>query len=72
MPEVNGFDVVEALDQQVDTAAIPIVVVTVARVSALDRARLSPSVTSIVSKTTTDRDHFVSEVRRAMAGRQTA
>ena len=28
MPEVNGFDVVEALKQQPDTARIPILVVT--------------------------------------------
>ena len=41
MPEVNGFDVVEALKQQPDTARIPILVVTAKQITAEDRARLN-------------------------------
>ena len=40
MPEVNGFDVVEALHEHPDTARIPILVVTAKQITAEDRARL--------------------------------
>ena len=70
MPEVNGFDVVEALTKQPDTARIPIVVVTAKKNTAEDVARLNGFVTTIMEKGTFDRARFTSEVRRAMAGRQ--
>ena len=69
MPELNGFDVVGALNQQPDTARIPILVVTDERISAEDRARLNRSVATIMEKAEFDRDRFAAEVRRAMAGR---
>jgi PAS domain S-box-containing protein len=72
MPEVNGFDVVEALTKQPDTARIPIVVVTAKKNTAEDVARLNGFVTTIMEKGTFDRARFTSEVRRAMAGRQVA
>jgi CheY-like chemotaxis protein len=37
MPEVNGFDVVEALNEQPDTARIPILVITGKQITAADR-----------------------------------
>ena len=70
MPEVNGFEVVGALNEQSDTARIPILVVTDEQITAEDRARLSGSVTTIMEKTELDRDRFTAEVRRAMLGRQ--
>ncbi|MBK5299087.1 MAG: response regulator, partial [Vicinamibacteria bacterium] len=70
MPEVNGFDVVAALDQRPDTARIPIVVVTARQITAEDRARLSGHVTAIMDKAEFDPGRFRSEVRRAMSGRQ--
>jgi signal transduction histidine kinase/DNA-binding response OmpR family regulator len=72
MPEVNGFDVVEALQLHPDTARIPIIVVTAKRVTAEDRAKLSGYVTTIIEKTEFDGDRFVAEVRRATSLRKAA
>ncbi|HUE96180.1 MAG TPA: response regulator, partial [Longimicrobiaceae bacterium] len=69
MPYVSGFDVVDALHQQPDTAGIPIVVVTAKEISADDRARLNGYVTAIVEKAAFDPGQFTDEVRRAMSGR---
>ena len=70
MPEVNGFDVVEALNEHPDTARIPILVVTAKQITAEDRAKLNGYVTAIMEKAEFDRDRFTAEVRRAMSGRQ--
>jgi CheY-like chemotaxis protein len=70
MPEVTGFDVVEALKEHPDTARIPILVVTAKRVTDEDRAKLGGHVTTIMEKANFDPDRFTAEVRRAMSGRQ--
>jgi CheY-like chemotaxis protein len=70
MPDVNGFDVVEALKEQPDTARIPILVVTAKHVTAEDRVRLNGSVTTIMEKTEFDGNRLTAEVRRALSGRQ--
>jgi PAS domain S-box-containing protein len=70
MPEVNGFDVVDALRLHPDTAHIPILVVTAKQITAEDRHKLQGSVTAIMEKAEFDRDRFIAEIRRAMAGRQ--
>jgi CheY-like chemotaxis protein len=70
MPEVNGFDVVEALRTNPETVGIPIMVLTAADVSPEDRAKLNGYVTTILAKTELEVQHFRSEVRRAMSGRQ--
>jgi PAS domain S-box-containing protein len=69
MPDINGFDVVEALKEQPDTARIPILVVTAKHVTAEDRVRLNGSVTAIMDKAEFDDNRFTAEVRRAMSGR---
>jgi CheY-like chemotaxis protein len=69
MPEVNGFDVVEALRGYPDTAHIPIMVVTAKRITAEDRTKLNGYVATIMEKADFDRDRFMAEVRRAMSGR---
>jgi PAS domain S-box-containing protein len=69
MPDVSGFDVVDALHEDPDTANIPILVVTAKQISAADRAKLRGSVVTIMEKTGFDPDRFTQEVRRAMAGR---
>jgi CheY-like chemotaxis protein len=69
MPEVSGFDVVAALNRQPDTAGIPILVVTAKHVTDEDRKRLNGYVMTIMEKADFDRERFVAEVRRAMAGR---
>jgi len=72
MPEVNGFDVVEALTQRPETAHIPILVVTAKHITVEDRAKLSGSVMSIMEKGALDPERFTTEVRRAMSGRHVA
>jgi PAS domain S-box-containing protein len=72
MPEVNGFDVVEALTLRPETARIPILVVTAKHITVEDRAKLDGSVKSIMEKGALDPERFTTEVRRAMSGRQAA
>jgi DNA-binding response OmpR family regulator len=69
MPEVNGFDVVEALQRNTDTARIPILVVTAKQITAQDRAALNSDpgkVIHIVEKAGFDNARFIAEVRRAL------
>jgi PAS domain S-box-containing protein len=69
MPEVSGFDVVEALQRNTDTARIPILVVTAKQITALDRAALNSNpgkVINIVEKAGFNSVRFVAEVRRAL------
>jgi len=70
MPDVSGFDVVDALTKNPDTARIPILIVTATRITAEDRAKLNGFVTTIMEKATFGHDRFTAEVRRAMSGRQ--
>jgi CheY-like chemotaxis protein len=70
MPEVTGFDVVEALQENPDTARIPILVITAKQITAEDRAKLAGHVTAIMEKTEFDSDRFTAEIRRAMSGRR--
>jgi CheY-like chemotaxis protein len=70
MPEVNGFDVVAALNEHPDTARIPILVVTGKTITAEDRVKLTGHVTTIMEKAAFDGDRFIAEVRRAMSGRR--
>jgi PAS domain S-box-containing protein len=72
MPEVNGFDVVQALHTWPQTASIPILVVTAKEIDLDDRRRLNGYVTAILEKGHFDPDGFTTEVRRAMSGRQMA
>jgi CheY-like chemotaxis protein len=70
MPDISGFDVVDALTQSAATAAIPILVVTAKEITAADHARLHEHVTAIMRKGTFDSEQFLSEARRAIAGRR--
>lgn len=66
MPEVSGFDVVEALKGDRETATIPIVVVTAKELTAADHAQLNDCVTTIMEKASFDYGRFAEEVRRAL------
>jgi CheY-like chemotaxis protein len=70
MPDMNGFDVVEALKLRPDTARVPILIVTAKEITADDRAKLNGYVKRIMEKTEFDLDRFTAEVRRAMSGRE--
>ncbi|MEQ1743717.1 MAG: Tar ligand binding domain-containing protein [Candidatus Nitrotoga sp.] len=69
MPEVNGFDVVLALKNRIDTARIPVLVVTSKEITTEDRAALNPQVKKIMEKTELSQAQFLSEVRLAMMSR---
>jgi PAS domain S-box-containing protein len=70
MPDVNGFDVVEMLQQRPETARIPIMVVSSKQLTLEERQKLKGFVKNIVEKGELDAERFTSEVRRAMSGRQ--
>jgi len=69
MPDVNGFEVVKALQRNPETAHIPILVVTAAAVTVRDRVALNSNadhVIQIVDKAGFNRGAFMAEVRRAL------
>jgi CheY-like chemotaxis protein len=69
MPEVNGFDVVAALQRNALTARIPILVVTAKQVSAAERAALNTGkgkAIAVVEKAAFNQARFIAEVRRAL------
>jgi CheY-like chemotaxis protein len=69
MPEVSGFDVVEALQRDIDTARIPVLVVTAKQITPKDRAALNRqagNLVHIVEKAGFDKQRFIAEVRRAL------
>jgi CheY-like chemotaxis protein len=69
MPEMSGFEVVEALHRDARTANIPILVITARDVTESDRDTLNRrpgSVIRIVGKAGIDRAAFLDEVRRAL------
>ncbi len=70
MPELNGFDVVEALKKHPGTALIQILVVTAKDISAEDRARVNESVAAFMEMTDFNPERFAAEIRRAMSRRQ--
>jgi PAS domain S-box-containing protein len=72
MPELNGFDVVQALSKDPGTSRIPIVVVTAKQITPEDRSRLNGYVTAIMEKGEFDPDRFAAEVRRATSRRSLA
>ncbi|MBF0272051.1 MAG: response regulator [Magnetococcales bacterium] len=67
MPEVNGFDVVEALRADPATVAIPIIVVTAKQLTREDHERLNSAAVAIMAKADFQPGHLVAEVRRALA-----
>jgi PAS domain S-box-containing protein len=69
MPDISGFAVVEALQRDLTTASIPIVIVTAKSITADDRSALvnsSDTVVEIVEKSAFDRTEFIAGVRRAI------
>jgi PAS domain S-box-containing protein len=69
MPEVSGFDVVEALKLDPITASIPIIILTAQSIDAKDRALLGTKVQQVMEKSDFKHDQCVNEVRLAMAHR---
>ncbi|MHB0948319.1 MAG: PAS domain S-box protein [Gemmatimonadaceae bacterium] len=69
MPEVNGFDVVTALNTHPDTTRIPVVVLTAKEITREDRERLNGYVSHIMQKAAYDVARFNTEIHRAMTPR---
>ena len=69
MPEVSGFEVVQALRDSEQTARIPILVVTAKDLSAEDHARLNGAVSAIIKKSSFSRGELLAELRRALPRR---
>ena len=67
MPDVSGFEVVNALKRDRATAGIPIVIVTARDLTRADRDRLSGHIHELVDKTEFDEGRFIGEVRRALS-----
>jgi PAS domain S-box-containing protein len=69
MPDISGFAVVEALQRDMATANIPIVIVTAKHITELDRTALSNGdmVIEIVEKSAFNRTEFIAGVRRAIS-----
>ncbi|MDE2428692.1 MAG: response regulator [Burkholderiales bacterium] len=70
MPEVNGFDVVDALNDDTATASIPIIILTAKQITPEDRSRLNGDVQKVIEKSEFSHLRFISEVRRAMSGKR--
>jgi signal transduction histidine kinase/CheY-like chemotaxis protein/HAMP domain-containing protein len=66
MPEVSGFDVVDALRADSRTNTIPIVIVTAKQLTTEERAALNGHVTAILQKSDFDHGLFLGEVKRAL------
>lgn len=71
MPGVSGFDVVETLKLEPDTADIPIIILTAKVITEADRRVLNGDVLKIVEKSGFNHSAFIGEVRRAL-GRERA
>lgn len=70
MPDVSGFDVIEALQRNTDTASIPVLVVTAKQLTPDDHAALdheTGKAVPIVDKAGFNRESFLFEVRRALS-----
>jgi signal transduction histidine kinase/CheY-like chemotaxis protein len=68
MPEMDGFEFMEALRQRPDGRDIPVVVITARQLSDDDRRRLNGQVVKIIQKGQTTAEEVLSEVRRLMTG----
>ena len=67
MPEVSGFEVVDALKGDPASARIPIMVVTGRDLTVRDRQLLSGGLFELVNKTEFDQGSFIGEVQRALS-----
>ncbi len=70
MPEVSGFDVVEALKTRPDTAAVPILALTAKHLTNADRAQLDGLVDTIMVKSEFNPETFIAAVHRVLLLRQ--
>jgi CheY-like chemotaxis protein len=63
MPEMDGFEFLEAFREQEGCADVPVVVLTAKDLTPEDRARLNGAVAQVVEKGAPDRDRLLERVR---------
>jgi CheY-like chemotaxis protein len=66
MPEISGFEVVDALRADARTHDIPIIIITAKQLTAEDRTTLNGHVLAILQKANFNHGHFLGEVKRAL------
>ncbi len=67
MPEMDGFEFIFRLRQQLEFAAIPVVVLTAKNITAEDRARLHSGVAAVFRKSAYSQDKLLAEMRGLLA-----
>jgi len=72
MPEVTGFEFLQAIKADPATAEVPIIVVTAKMLTPGEHAQLNGHVAAILEKASFNHGRFLVEVRRALAGRSAA
>jgi signal transduction histidine kinase/DNA-binding response OmpR family regulator len=70
LPGMSGFEVVQALKQYPQTAAIPLLAVTERELTDAERIRLNGNLLAVLEKADFSGAGFAAEVRRALAGAQ--
>jgi CheY-like chemotaxis protein len=68
MPGVDGFAVIEQLQQNARGRAIPIIVLTAKQLEPAERSWLDQSVVKVVQKLGLDRDTFLRDLQHALGG----
>jgi threonine synthase len=63
MPEMDGFSVLEALQQDPDTAEIPVIVLTAKELTADEKQRLQGHIRAMMQKGEFQGDDLIDEVR---------
>ncbi|HTY98550.1 MAG TPA: response regulator [Rhodocyclaceae bacterium] len=66
MPEMSGFEVIQALQADAATAAIPVIVVSARELAAAERAQLDGGIAAVLAKTEITRGSFATEVWRIL------
>jgi CheY-like chemotaxis protein len=64
MPEMDGFDLIDALRRDAATHSTPVVVVTAKEITEEDRQRLNGSVSQVLQKAGHRRDELLAAVRK--------
>jgi signal transduction histidine kinase/AraC-like DNA-binding protein/ABC-type sugar transport system substrate-binding protein len=67
MPEMDGFDVLEAMREREETRRIPVIVLTAQILTAADMARLQRGVAAVLGKGLFTRDEVLTQVETALA-----
>jgi len=67
MPEISGFDVMNTLKENPETANIPIIIITAKVLTVEERHQLNGHVTRIIEKSNFNNGCFINEVRRGLS-----